>query len=32
VAAVADPGQAIEQSSGRDDMFYFGMIFASYSF
>jgi hypothetical protein len=32
VAAVADPGEAVEQSSGRDDTFYYGMIFASYSF
>jgi hypothetical protein len=32
VAAVAEPGDATEQSSGRDDTFYFGMIFASYIF
>jgi hypothetical protein len=32
VAAVADPGKAIEQSSGRDDTFVFGMIFVAYSF
>ena len=32
VAAIADPGDAIEQSSGRDDTFSIGMIFAAYSF
>jgi hypothetical protein len=32
VAAVADPDDAIQQLSGRDDTFYYGMIFASYSF
>lgn len=32
VAAIADPGEAIEQSSGRTDTFYYGMIFAAYSF
>jgi hypothetical protein len=32
IAAVADPKDAVEQSSGRDDTFYYGMIFASYSF
>ena len=32
VAAVADPGKAIEESSGRDDTFIYGMIFAAYSF
>ena len=32
VAAVAEPGNAIEQSSGRTDTFLYGMIFAAYSF
>lgn len=32
VAAVAEPGDGIEQSSGRSDTFYYGMIFAAYSF
>jgi hypothetical protein len=32
VAAAADPGDAIEQSSGRTDTFWYGMIFATYSF
>jgi hypothetical protein len=32
VAAAADPKEAVEQSSGRTDTFYYGMIFASYSF
>jgi len=32
VAAVADPGKAIEQSSGRTDTFIYGMIFAAYSY
>jgi hypothetical protein len=32
VAAVADPGQAIEQSTGRTDTFVYGMVFAAYSF
>ncbi len=32
VAAVADPGNAVEQSSGRDDWFYYGMIFVAYSY
>jgi len=32
VAAYADPGDAIEQSSGRTDSFLYGMIFAAYSF
>jgi hypothetical protein len=32
VAAVAEPGDAIEQSSGRTDTFWYGMIFAAYSF
>jgi hypothetical protein len=32
VAAVAEPGDAIEQSSGRTDTFLYGMIFVAYSF
>jgi len=32
VAAAADPGKAVEQSSGRTDTFWYGMIFAAYSF
>ena len=32
VAAAAEPGDAIEQSSGRTDTFWYGMIFAAYSF
>jgi hypothetical protein len=32
VAAVADPGKAVEQSSGRTDTFIYGMIYAAYSF
>jgi hypothetical protein len=32
VAAVADPGKAIEQATGRTSTFYYGMVFAAYSF
>ena len=32
VAAFAEPGRAVEQSSDRTDTFYYGMIFAAYSF
>ena len=32
IAAVADPKEAVEQSSGRTDKFVYGMIFAAYSF
>jgi hypothetical protein len=32
VAAVADPGRAIEQYSGRTDTFTLGMVFVAYSF
>ncbi|HEY6125870.1 MAG TPA: alginate export family protein [Steroidobacteraceae bacterium] len=32
IAAVAEPGEAIEQSNGRTDTFIYGMIFAAYSF
>jgi hypothetical protein len=32
IAAVADPGDAVEQSSGRTDTFVYGMIFAAYSY
>lgn len=32
VAAVAEPGDAVEESSGRTDTFYYGMIFGAYSY
>jgi hypothetical protein len=32
VAAIADPGDAVEQSSGRTDNFLYGMVFFAYSF
>ena len=32
VAAVADPKEAVEQSSGRTDTFVYGMIYVAYSF
>lgn len=32
VAAAAEPGDAVEQSSGRTDTFYYGMLFGAYSF
>jgi hypothetical protein len=32
VAAVAEPGDAVEQSSGRTDTFWYGMLFLAYSF
>jgi hypothetical protein len=32
VAAIGEPGNAIEQSNGRTDTFTYGMIFAAYSF
>ena len=32
IAAVGEPGTAVEQFTGRTDNFYYGMIFASYSF
>jgi hypothetical protein len=32
VAAIAEPGDAVEQSSGRTDTFIYGMIFAAYSY
>lgn len=32
VAAVAEPGDAIEQSTGRTDTFWYGMLFGAYSF
>jgi hypothetical protein len=32
VAAVAEPGTAIEQASGRSDNFVYGMIYAAYSY
>ncbi|MBB6095161.1 hypothetical protein HNQ60_004051 [Povalibacter uvarum] len=32
IAAVAEPGDAVEQSSGRSDTFIYGMIFVAYSY
>jgi hypothetical protein len=32
VAATAEPGDAVKQSSGRTDTFWYGMLFAAYSF
>lgn len=32
VAAVGEPGDAVEQLSGRTDNFYYGMIFLAYSY
>jgi hypothetical protein len=32
VAAVAEPGKAVKESSGRTDTFWYGMFFAAYSF
>jgi hypothetical protein len=32
VAAVAEPGDAVEESSGRTDTFWYGMVFAAYTF
>ncbi len=32
VAAVAEPGDAVKESSGRSDTFYYGMVFAAYSY
>jgi hypothetical protein len=32
IAAVAEPGDAVEQSSGRTDTFLYGMIYGAYSF
>ena len=32
IAAIAEPGDAVEQSSGRSDTFIYGMIFAAYSY
>lgn len=32
VAAIAEPDDAVEQSSGRTDTFYYGMVFLAYSF
>ena len=32
VVALAEPGEAVEQSSGRDDTFIYGMIFARVQF
>jgi hypothetical protein len=32
VAAIGDPGEAVEQFSGRTENFTYGMIFGAYSF
>jgi hypothetical protein len=32
VAADADPGEAVEQSSGRTEAFTYGMVFFAYSY
>ncbi|HEY4370107.1 MAG TPA: alginate export family protein [Steroidobacteraceae bacterium] len=32
VAAAAEPGDAVKQSSGRTDTFWYGMVFAAYNF
>ena len=32
IVALADPGDAVQQSSGRDDTFLYGMVFAAYSY
>jgi hypothetical protein len=32
VLAAAEPGEVVERSSGRTDTFFYGMIFAAYSF
>ena len=32
VAAFAEPGKAVEQSSGRTDTFFYGMVYAAYSY
>jgi hypothetical protein len=32
VLALAEPGDAVEQSSGRTDTFLFGMIYVAYSY
>ena len=32
VVALAEPGDAVAQSSGRDDSFVYGMVFAAYSY
>jgi hypothetical protein len=32
IAAVAEPGEVVELSSGRTDTFIYGMVFAAYSF
>jgi hypothetical protein len=32
VAAAAEPGDAVKQSSGRTDTFWYGMLFGAYSF
>ena len=32
VAAYAHPGQAVEQSFDRDEDFYYGMVYVSYTY
>jgi len=32
VVALAEPGDAVQQTSGRDDTFLYGMVFAAYSY
>jgi hypothetical protein len=32
VLAYADPGAAVQQSSGRTDSFLYGMVFAAYKY
>lgn len=32
VAAIAEPGDAVEQSSGRTDTFYYGLLFVAYRY
>jgi hypothetical protein len=32
VLAYADPGAAVQQSSGRNDSFVYGMVYAAYKY
>ena len=32
IVALAEPGDAVQQSSGRDDTFFYGMVFAAYNY
>jgi hypothetical protein len=32
VLAYADPGAAVQQSSGRTDAFFYGMVYAAYKY